>query len=301
MVLGITFGFAAATSNSLAYLFSRAFLKKHQQSYLHLLTVSHLLMGAVSVILAGFLWPDNMLAFRTYGPSLLCTALFYFGAQGCLFLALKRTEASRLSPMLGSKIILLAMISVVFLGQTFTFFQWTAIGFSFLAAVLLTSAGSRIPAIAILWISMTCLGYCLSDINIVKLVAHFETEMGLIPASVFSAALCYIVCGTVSIILFFIIGGTTITMWKDAIPFSILWYTAMLFLFGCFGSLGAIHGNIIQSTRGIISVILAAFVSLIGFHELEQKVTRKVFVKRICAAALMTAAVAIFHLNKTAG
>ena len=297
MVLGITFGFAAATSNSLAYLFSRAFLQKHHQSYFHLLTVSHILMGVVSVILAAFLWPDNMLEFKIYGPSLLGTALFYFVAQGCLFLALKRTEASRLSPMLGSKIILLAMISVLFLGQTFTLFQWMAICFSFLAAVLLTSAGSRTPKIAILWISMTCLGYCLSDINIVKLVAHFETDMGLIQASLFSTALCYIVCGILSIIMLFILRHTTPAMWKDAIPFSILWYMAMLFLFVCFGSIGAVHGNIIQSTRGIISVVLAAFVSLMGFHRIEQKVTRRVFVKRICAAALMTAAVTIFHLN----
>ncbi len=297
MVLGIILGFMAATTNSIAYLFSRAFLQKHANSYFHLLAVSHVMMGAVSVIIVAFMWPGNMPGFGVYGVSLLGSSLFYFGAQGCLFLALKKAEASRLSPMLGSKIIILAIISVVFLDKNFTSLQWIAIGFSFFAAVLLTGAGSRVPAIAILWISMTCIGYCMSDLNIVGLIGHFEGDMGLLPASVFCTALCYMVCGIVSVAMLIPLRGTTKTMWKDAVPFSILWYAAMLCLFGCFGILDVIYGNILQSTRGVISVVLAAFVSMMGFHGLEQKVSRLVLIKRICAAALMTAAIAIFHLN----
>lgn len=300
MVLGIILGFAAATSNSIAYLLTRAFLQKHGKCYFHLLAVSHVLMGVASVIIAAVMWPENMPGFRVYGVSLLGAALFYFGGQACLFLALKRAEASRLSPMLGAKIIILAIISVTFLDQSFTSLQWVAIGFSFFAAVLLSGTGGRVPALAIFWISLTCIGYCMSDLNIVGLINHFQGEMGIIPASIFATALCYVVCGVISVAMLFSLRGTTKSMWKDAVPFSILWYAAMLCLFGCFGSLGIIYGNILQSTRGVISVVLAAFVSLMGFHGLEQKVPRLVLIKRICAAALMTAAVAIFHLNNNA-
>jgi len=224
------------------------------------------------------------------------TALFYLAAQICFFLALRKAEASRLSPLLGSKIIILAIISVLFLDQTFTPLQWMGILFSFIAAVLLTGAGPRVPAMAIVLISITCLGYCLSDINIAVLIPHFEPEMGKIPASIFSTALYFIVCGIVSLIILICLKKTPAAMWKDAIPFSIFWYTAMLCLFGCFGTVGIIFGNILQSTRGIISVVLAAFVSMMGFHLIEQKVTRYVLIKRIFAAALMTAAVAIFKI-----
>jgi hypothetical protein len=199
--------------------------------------------------------------------------------------------------MLGSKIIILAIISVLFLDKNFTALQWTAIGFSFLGAVLLTGAGARVPTAAIMWISITCLGYCMSDLSIVELVGCFDEQMGLVRASVFCTAICYMVCGVVSAGMLLCLKGTTKTMWKDAVPFSVLWYVAMLCLFGCFASLGVIYGNIIQSTRGIISVVLAAFVSLMGYHGLEQKVSHWVLFKRICAAVLMTAAVAIFYLN----
>jgi drug/metabolite transporter (DMT)-like permease len=297
MVLGIILGLGAASSNSVAYLFSRAFLHKHNESHFHLLAISHLMLGVVSVGLAAFLWPAQMPSFRDFGPSLMGTALFYLAAQTCFFMALKKTEASRLSPMLGAKIIILALISILFLDKSFTALQWMAIIFSFIAAVLLTGAGSRVPTLAIVLILATCLGYCMSDINIAKLIPYFEPEMGLIPASMFSTSLYFIVCGAVSLVMLICLKDKPLAMWKDAIPFSILWYTAMLCLFGCFGTLGIIYGNIMQSTRGIISVVLAAFVSMMGFHKLEQKVSRWVLVKRIFAAALMTTAVAIFQMN----
>ena len=299
ILVGIILGLSAATCNSIAYLLSRAFLQKHDQSHFHLLAVSHLILGGVSVGLAAFLWPDNMPSLSAFGPSLLGTAMFYLIAQICFFMALKKTEASRLSPMLGSKIIILAIISVLFLDASFTGLQWTAILFSFIAAVLLTGAGSRVPLTAIALITATCLGYCLSDINIKILIPHFESEMGTISASMFSTSLYFIVCGIVSLIMLFFLKKTPKKMWKDAIPFSILWYAAMLCLFGCFGTVGIIYGNILQSTRGIISVVLAAFVSMMGLYGLEQKVSRWVLVKRIFAAALMTTAVAIFQLNMT--
>lgn len=297
--IGIILGLCAATSNSVAYLFSRAFLQKHHQSHFHLLAVSHLMLGIVSIGLAAFLWPDNMPSIKDFGLPLLGTALFYLAAQACFFLALRKTEASRLSPMLGAKIIILAIISVLFLDASFTGLQWVAILFSFIAAVLLTGAGSRVPTLAIVLIAATCLGYCMSDINIANLIPNFEPEMGKIPASIFSTSLYFIVCGIVSLIMLICLKNTPKAMWKDAIPFSILWYVAMLCLFGCFGTVGIIYGNILQSTRGIISVVLAAFVSMMGFHGLEQKVSRRVLAKRIFAAALMTTAVAIFQMNSS--
>jgi len=298
ILAGIILGLCAATCNSIAYLLSRAFLQKHHQSHFHLLATSHLMLAGVSVVLAAFLWPENMPPIKDFGPSLLGTTMFYLIAQACFFLALKKTEASRLSPMLGAKIIILAIISVLFLGEKFNAMQWTAIFFSFLAALLLTGAGSKVPLSAIALITATCLGYCMSDINIKILIPHFETQMETIPASLFATSLYFIICGIVSLIMLFFLKNTPKQMFKDAVPFSILWYAAMLCLFGCFGTVGIIYGNILQSTRGIVSVVLAAFVAFMGYHGLEQKVTRWVLIKRIFAAALMTTAVAIFQLNK---
>lgn len=297
MLLGVTLGFAAATSNSIAYLFSRAFLQKHDNSYFHLLAVSHIIMGVLALIVTPFFWPENMPAFSSYAPYLAGASLFYFVAQAFLFLALKNIEASRLSPLLGSKIIMIALISVIFLDKSYNGLQWIAIFLTFVAAVLLTGAGPRAPFKAVAFTMITCFGYCLSDLSIIELLKPFES-MGVVRSAIFTAGLSYIICGIVSIPLFFLLSPTPREMFKDAIPFSLLWFTAMLCLFGCFGSLGVIYGNIVQSTRGVISVVIAAFVAMAGLISLEQKVSTYVLVKRICAAVLMSAAIAIFHLQR---
>jgi len=299
MLLGVTLGFAAATSNSAAYLFSRAFLQKHNNSYFHLLAVSHMIMGVLALIVTPFFWPETMPSFASYAPFMAGASLFYYGAQACLFLALRNIEASRLSPLLGSKIIMIALISVIFLDKSFTGLQWVAIFLTFIAAMLLTGAGPRPPFKAVGFTMMTCLGYCLSDLSIIELLKPFES-MGLVPSAIFTASLCYIICGIISIPLYFFLPKTPMVMFKDAIPFSLLWFTAMLCLFGCFGAIGVIFGNIIQSTRGIISVVIAAFVAMAGLISLESKVSTFVLVKRIFAAVLMSTAIAIFHLQRNA-
>jgi hypothetical protein len=59
---------------------------------------------------------------------------------------------------------------------------------------------------------------------------------------------------------------------------------------------GAVFGNVVQSTRGIMSVVIGAVLAHLGWHELEQQVDRATLVRRIGAACLMTAAIAVYVL-----
>jgi len=73
------------------------------------------------------------------------------------------------------------------------------------------------------------------------------------------------------------------------------WLGAMLLLFGCFQVLNdVVWGNILQSTRGLISMVLGAAVAGAGMVHLEKKVARGIFWRRMAAALLMSAAIALY-------
>ncbi|MEI6506403.1 MAG: hypothetical protein WCO90_11070 [Planctomycetota bacterium] len=52
-------------------------------------------------------------------------------------------------------------------------------------------------------------------------------------------------------------------------------------------------GNILQSSRGILAIAMGAGLAHVGRHDLEMRVDRETFLRRIAAAALMTAAIAL--------
>jgi len=69
----------------------------------------------------------------------------------------------------------------------------------------------------------------------------------------------------------------------------------MFFLYTCFALIGVVFGNIIQSSRGIISIGLGYLIANIGFERLEPKITRGVYLRRVLAGLLMTGAVALYY------
>jgi hypothetical protein len=91
-------------------------------------------------------------------------------------------------------------------------------------------------------------------------------------------------------------GGTRILAnWTCALPFAGVWLLSMVFLFACFGMIGAVYGNILQSTRGIISIVFGAALARCGLHDLEQHVSRWTLLRRVAAACLICVAIWLFQ------
>lgn len=292
---GIGVGLVAAFFQSLSYLCSRLFMKRHNDNIIALLALSHVIMGVISIPLAVFLWPESMPNLSQLWLSLLGTAGFYLLGQFFLFAAIIHSEPSRVSSLLGLKILMLSVIGVVFFHESFGPAKWLAVVFSTASVFLLSHSGKRLEFRFIVLGILASLSYCLSDISIKTLVDHFSFMPTTLHAASMATALCYMLCGLVG-------GGimilnpkhSTRQTWLYATPFAVTWFIAMIFLFSCFGLLGVVFGNIIQSTRGIISIGMGFVVAHAGLEALEAKASKRMILQRVIAAVFMTAAVILF-------
>jgi drug/metabolite transporter (DMT)-like permease len=296
MMTGILLGFAAAFFQSGSYLFSKRYVAAYEKSTVGLLVAAHCFMGVFSLVLVPFFLPAQMPAFSAYAFPLFAGVASYLAAQACFFLSLKTEDASRVSPLLGLKIIIIAAISIFFLGQHFSFLQWGAIVLSLAAAYLLGNLGTKISFRGWAWILGACFFYSLSDICIKQLISRFDA-LGLFRASLLSTCLCYLLCGIIAAACLPLFPFRSAGRWKTALPFAAFWYTGICFLFGCFGSIGVVFGNIVQSTRGVMSIVMGSYVAHRGYEHIEEKVTVKVLVLRIFAGLMMVLAIAMFYLG----
>jgi len=289
---GVGFGLGTAFCQSVFYLFTRRFVVRTGRTPLLLLIVSHVIMGAFSALLLLALQPHNLPPFASYALPLIFAAGCYAVAQFGLFLVLQQVASSRIAPLLGAKIVGLALLSVLCLGQKLLPAQWLAVGISAGAAWLLNEAGGRIPLRLLAALSMTVLGYCLSDLSIGVLVRRLATVGPSMP--LVGAALTYLACGVFALPFAFRREARDGRVWSLSVPCAVAWFAAMCLLYASFAAIGVVGGNIVQATRGLMSVGLGWGIARIGHTHIEAHASRNVFWRRMAGAALMLLAVAFY-------
>ena len=123
MILGISCGLAAAIGQCVSYIFSKKYIHKDGTAF-QLLIASHLIMGIFATIcLAVLLLENDLPPFKDYWFELLKVDLFYLLAQMSFFRAISKTEASRVAPLLGLKIIFIALLGISFLNVSLNYWQ----------------------------------------------------------------------------------------------------------------------------------------------------------------------------------
>ena len=299
--LGILFGLAAACSQSFSYVFSRRFIVGGHGSPLRVLVQGHVLMGLISLVLLPVLWNERAADIGGYWWWLLGAAGFYLVGQGAFFAALRLSEASRLAPLMGLKVVVIALLWAGVLGQAMSAQQWAAVGLSVVAAFMLNYTGGTLPLRSVAAVLAACLMYALSDIHIVRLIDAVSEpgEMSGIEGvrgPMLAACLSYIVCGLASAALLPWLGSRRGGDWAAAAPFAGAWYAAMYGFFTCLALAGPVLGNIVLSTRGIWSIAIGIALAALGHEHLEQKVSRGVLIRRIAAAGLMIGAIALYEV-----
>ncbi len=312
---GILTGLAAAFCQSLSYLATRHFVQKRVArpeggSSRQLLALSHVWMGIFSLLVIPLVWPAAGIHLLAILWPLLGTTVFYLLGQIGLMIALKHAEPSRVSPLLGFKIVVLAAMSTVLLQpgippeqQAITPMRWIAVAICVIAAVSLNYSGVALRRRALLGILIACIAYSLSDWHIGLLVAAVResSHLSLAHASTLAACLCYALCGLIALAFLPWQGSRRPADWRDAIPFGLAWFLAMLFLFASFAIVGVVLGNILQSTRGLMSIFMATLLIRMGHHHIEPVSSRGIFFRRLVAATLMFLAVSLYLLRDSSG
>ncbi len=294
--VGMAFGLGAAAMQAASYLFSRRFVVGRPHASMRLLVASQVLMGAVSLALIPLLWtPDTPPWPRFALPLAACTACF-LGGQLLFFGLLRHAEASRASPLLGFKVVVLALLAPWFRAVPLNGGQWLAVTMATTATILLGLIGGRLDARGAVCLVGACVGYSFSDIYIARLVQALA-PLPLVRAAMLGACLSYALAGLLLLGVSRVLHRVKLR--EDllpAAPFAACWMVAMFLLYACFATVGPLFGNVLQSTRGILAIAFGAVAARLGHEQIESRKSPGLMLRRLLAAALMTAAVAAFAL-----
>ncbi|MBR2641816.1 MAG: EamA family transporter [Lentisphaeria bacterium] len=293
MVLGIITGLIAALFQSGSYVFSRQFLAKHHSSW-QLIVYSQLAMGILGGITMIFMPMGNLFQDPV---RFLLTLFFWIAAmvtgQYAFFRSLKEIEASRLASLLGLKILILAAISLIFLKGRISGMQTLAIFVSAAAAMAMNwSGGGKLSLKGCIWLFVTLVFYSLADLAETRMVWMVQSGSMIRDG---------VIIGGVS---YFALGVCTLPAlcrcprnWRllcSAVPFGVAWYYAMTALYMCFGLLGTVFGNVVQSSRGLFSVLIGLVLAEMGATSIESKISKAAWVRRGIAALLMMLAIFLY-------
>jgi len=302
MIIGIITGLLAALCQSLSYLVTRHYVQKRSVAGAsrQLLVLGHLWMGVFSLLVLPFVWHGTLADVVRVLPAVGYSGVFYLAGQFALLIALKHTEPSRVSPLLGFKIIVLAVMAS-FVVQPhaagtvgLTLMQWSGVALCCIAVVALNFSGNRLRRRAIVAIAFACVVYSLSDWNITILVKQIEAFAPKTVAPFYAAALTYLLTGLIALAFLPACDFRDKLAWRDAAPWAAAWFLAMIFLYTCFGLIGPVLGNILQSSRGLISILLGSLFVHLGHLHIEPFLGRSVFLRRLAAGVLMFAAVILY-------
>ena len=305
VALGVAAGFVAALASAVAYFISRHHTSRGGSSP-RLLVIAHALMGAACLPVAWLLWPTGLPVARAWIAPLLGASCSYLVGQAVVFAALARADTSRVAPLLGLKIAMLACIVSFLPGEPLDLRQWLAVGLSIVAAVMLQRGGGMRRA-AVGFTLAACVAFAVADLFIVALIdglqrtaAEAAVPLGRIHAGFLAMLVTYAVCGGAALcglLLAPSLRRSTRGDWIAGSRYAATWLLGMAGLYICFGIVGVVFGNIVQSTRGLFSIVIGASLAHAGWHGLETQVDRRTLIRRLLAAALMTAAIAVYVID----
>ena len=262
--------------------------------------LAHVVMAVVSLPLLWLLWPAGGVDIVACLPPLAGSIGCYLASQAFLLASLKRADASRVVPLLGLKIVMLALLVTFLLQSPLDARQWFAVGASVVAAAMLQGRRDPVPFAVVAMMLAACLGFAAADLLIVRLIDAVHAaapDRHRLWASGLALAATYTCCGLLALPFVPLMGPRRPGEWRAAVWYGGVWLGGMAALYACFGLLGPVFGNVLQSSRGILAVVFGAALAHLGWHELEQRVDRATLVRRVAAALLMTAAIAVYVID----
>jgi drug/metabolite transporter (DMT)-like permease len=253
----------------------------------------------VANLICAAIYAPLLLAGGNFNPSLLwqpaIAAGLFVGGSVLNFLSLDKGDVSIATPVLGLKIILVALFTPLLVGSSVTPRQWAAAALSTLAIALLNRTGTtrhHHVGITIVSAGSSAAAFALFDVLVQKWspawgVGRFPPVMlGFVV--LYSCLLVPLFPGS--------LGKIEGRAWPWLLAGSVVLGVQSLMFVGSVAHFGqATSANVVYSSRGLWSVVL---VWLIGhwFHNAEQRLGPTILGWRLAGAALMLAAIGLVLL-----
>jgi drug/metabolite transporter (DMT)-like permease len=223
-----------------------------------------------------------------YAP--LITAVFFFLGQIFTFLALRKGDVSVATPLMGSKVIFVAAISVILLPEPVPIAWWIAAMLAFWSVWLLRvgrPADKRRLVVSITFALLSAASFAVCDV----LVQRFGAEWGF--QRFVPLAFGLVAVFAVGFVPFFRDPLQTMTRaaWRWLVPGAVLLSLQALciaYALSTYGSATAV--NVVYSLRGIMSIVLVISVGSF-FGNVEGSAGSAVMTRRLISGALIFIAV----------
>ncbi len=92
-------------------------------------------------------------------------------------------------------------------------------------------SGGGLPLIAIGYVLFVCVGYSLSDLNIKVLIEALLLK-NIFIGTLVAVSLSYVTNGFICLIAFLFLPQLKFSQIKPALPYAVVWFIAMVLLFG---------------------------------------------------------------------
>ncbi|WP_375749256.1 hypothetical protein [Vibrio sp. HN007] len=288
MLFGVVASFLGATFQALNYTLTQSCQQKYNIDGVKLLVAVHICMGILALFPAIIFGYWRLLEFSLAWDFFKINAP-YLIAQYMLIAAIRKSDASIASPLLALKIPVLALISVLFFDAEFNLIQGVSISLILALGWYFSSMSGKIDITPLILVLSASFFYSLSDLAIAEL-SHNLIDASPIAQSFATISVNYLVVGALSLPLMKPM-KVSFKMAYQAKWVALAWFVAVIFLIIGFNVSGVVSGNVVQSLRGVIGVILAY---LFFRHQINQPAS--IWRKKLIAAAGMFAAVGLFYL-----
>ena len=294
MAFGLFIAAVSTVMQSAAFVFSRRFVVRFG-SPVELVIYSQLWMGVMGAAAFAATIPGTAIP---WSREFIATAAVFVLAYNLVFFfffkAMSLIEASRLSSLTGLKVIVVALLALLFFRERLTPGRIAAVLLTAFAAVGMNFSGGRIGWSGAFYLFMSLLGFATTDVSGAHLV-KLMPGTSVTHEAICAMSLCYLVLGALSGSVF-VRRKFSHRLFIGALPYSALWFSAMMLLFAAFGIIGVVFGTIIQAGRGVISVLFGiALARYCG--DIEPAVPPRMWVRRAVMSLVMLGAMVWYSLG----
>lgn len=296
-VVGISLGVGAAAAQAWSYLISRGFVLQQAGGSVRLLALAHIWMGLTAAVVLPLIWFEPAAGRQAMVLPLVIGLLAYLSAQACFYYTVRQIPASRVAPLMGVKIAILAGLVTILGVEQVKAWQWLAVALALGAVWLVRVAGPVVPLRAWIGLAGTVLSFATSDVAVKELIRAIDPDGGL-AASCLAAAATYTLGLLVGLALLPIHGLPKRSELPGSMTYALAWGLGMICLYSAIGQAGVVLAILLQALRGPLTVIFGATYAWCrrDTDHHEQQFTKATLTRQIAAALVMVAASTIYVL-----